>query len=208
VKIIKPGYKILQYPEIEDLKWLEAIGRIPYKSEGRITEDSYKGFLTKLIAAGHEAMIEFLDITVMFQVDRGVSHELVRHRLCSFAQESTRYCNYTTDKFGGEVTFIDNTHLYKDPSSYMIWMNSLTVAERAYKALIENGESPQIARGVLPNSLKTEIVMKANLREWRNIFKLRTPVTAHPQMREVMIPLLKELQSLVPIVFDDLEVQT
>ena len=136
---------------------------------------------------GHEAMLEHSQLSVLFTCDRAIANELVRHRIASFAQESTRYCNYSKEKFGGELTFI--------------WP---TYAEKDYKLMIANGMRPEQARCVLPLCLKTEIVVTANYREWRNIFKLRTSVAAHPQMRELMCPLLKELQSKIPVVFDDI----
>lgn len=206
MRIVKAGYEILFYPQLEELILMEAIGRTPYKSHENLTGESHKEFFKRLISNHHEAMLEFADIIVKFIVDRGVSHELVRHRLCSFAQESTKFCNYTKQRFGGETTFVDLTaHLKGNILAESLWNQAMTTCERVYKEMIKLGISPQIARGVLPNSLKTEIVVKANIREWRKIFSLRTPITAHPQMREVMVPLLKDLQSLVPIVFDDLE---
>lgn len=207
MRIIKPYYEILKLPSIEDLKILEDIGRTCYKSQDKITEDSYKVFCEKLIKSNHGAMLEFADIIVRFYNDRGVSHEEVRHRLCSFAQESTRYCNYHKDKFGNEITIIDITPHLKNPlQSFDIWFKAMNTAEFYYLQMLEAGESPQIARSVLPNSLKTEINIKANLREWRWIFHERTPITAHPQMREVMVPLLKELKEKVPVIFDDIPI--
>lgn len=184
------------------LNHIEKCGRICYKSEEKITTDSAKSFVKMLIERGHEAMIEHYSFTVKFIVDRGVSHELVRHRVASFAQESTRYCNYSKDKFGGEITFVQPI-FYEGCESYNEWHYAMQVAENMYFALLENS-TPQEARTVLPNSLKTEIVITANLREWRHILKLRTSKEAHPQMREVMIPLLYQLKTLIPVVFDDI----
>ena len=155
-----------------------------------------------LIDRGHEAMIEHSMLSVKFIVDRGVSHELVRHRIASFAQESTRYCNYSKEKFGNELTFIKPC--FFDDIKYQRWLGAMADAQCAYFDLLNSGASPQEARSVLPNSLKTEVVMTANYREWRNFFKLRTAKAAHPQMREVTIPLLRELQSKIPVVFDDI----
>ena len=204
---------------IEELKHIERIGRVCYKSENRITEDgeSAKKFVGMLIRNGHEAMIEHSSLSVKFTVDRGVSHEAVRHRIASFAQESTRYCNYANDKFGGECTFIDITpgmHLdtkMRNMSEeelntvYDEWVLAMEDAERHYMRMLEFGATPQIARSVLPNSTKTEITITANYREWRNFFKLRVSKTAHPQMREVTIELLKELKTRIPVIFDDIE---
>lgn len=222
MKRVNPSYKILTPIDgIKELKHIEQIGRVCYKSEGSITKDgeSAKQFVKMLIKRGHEAMIEHSILSVKFIVDRGVSHELVRHRIASFAQESTRYCNYSKDKFGNGCMFIDPTGgIQLDPIMgemtleqirYIVdeWRNASIDAEKHYLKMIELGATPQIARGVLPNSVKTEITISANYREWRNFFKLRTPKTAHPQMREVTIPLLKELQAKLPDIFGDITLE-
>ena len=218
---IKANYKILTEISdggIRELQHIEQIGRVCYKSEDSITADgeSAKKFVTMLIRNGHEAMIEHSFLSVKFTVDRGVSHELVRHRIASFAQESTRYCNYAKDKFGAECAFIDLEpgimldNKMKKMSGEEIalvmaeWTSAMEDAERHYMKMLELGATPQIARSVLPNSTKTEITVSANYREWRNFFKLRTPITAHPQMREVTIPLLQELKEKIPVMFDDI----
>lgn len=205
MRIIKP-YTVIE-SEIngeELLKQIEKVGRTCYKSEGLITEDSAKKFVAMLIKRGHEAMIEHNSISVRFVCDRGVSHELVRHRLASFGQESTRYCNYSGDKFGNEITVIEPLFFIKGMDLYGYWEESCRHSELMYFNLLENGSTPQEARSVLPNSLKTEIVVTANLREWRNIFRLRCPSTAHPSMRELTLPLLKQFKELIPVVFDDI----
>lgn len=222
MNIIKPNFEILTKISggaIEELKHVERIARICYKSEGNITEDgeSAKKLISKLIKNGHEAMIEHCSLSVKFTVDRGVSHEMVRHRIASFAQESTRYVNYSLEKYGNEINIIDiSGGILRDPKMrefdknkkdeiMAVWEQAMADAEAAYLKLVELGATPQIARSVLPNSTKTEIIITANWREWRNILKLRTPITAHPQMREVMVPLLVELKQLVPVIFDDIE---
>ena len=212
MKIIKPSYEILTPISdggIKELQHIEKIGRLCYKSEDRITDDgeSAKKFVKMLISNGHEAMIEHSSLSVKFVVDRGVSHELVRHRIASFAQESTRYCNYSKDKFGNEITVIEPCFWNEDTGFYECWKVSCEQSERYYFELLNGGATPQQARTVLPNSLKTEITITANYREWRNFFKLRTAEASHPQMREVTIPLLKELKTLIPIIFDDIEVK-
>lgn len=222
MNIMKPSFEILtpiSEGGIDELKHIERIGRVCYKSEGNITEDgeSAKKFVKMLINRGHEAMIEHSSLSVKFTVDRGVSHELVRHRIASFAQESTRYVNYSLDKFGNEINVIDieggmrldgKMKDMSNPDLFAIfseWANAMKDAEKHYMKMMELGATPQIARSVLPNSTKTEITITANYREWRNFFKLRVRVTAHPQMREVTIPLLKELKNRLPIIFDDIE---
>ena len=225
MRIISPGYEILtpiSEGGIEELQMIEKVGRTCYKSEDRITTDgeSAKKFVRMLIEHHHEAMIEHgPSITVKFTVDRGISHEIVRHRVASYAQESTRYCNYTKEKFGSSINIIDiqggiaidpKTSNLSDDSIGRIcneWLTACAEAEKHYMKMVELGASPQIARSVLPHSTKTELVVKYNLREWRHFLRLRTAKDAHPQIREVTIPLLKELQKRIPVIFDDIEVK-
>ena len=195
---------------LEILKKIERIGRICYKSEDRITEHSAAPFVKMLIQRGHEAMLEHFNFSVLFVVDRGVSHELVRHRIASFAQESTRYCNYGKT---GEMTFIrpsakwaQSEEAFTGPE-YNCWLYCLAGSQAAYLTLLAEGCSPQEARAVLPNSLKTEIVISANLREWRHILKLRTAKAAHPDMQFVMLPLLEYLKTKIPVIFEDINTE-
>ena len=215
MKIIEPKYEILtdiSEGGIKELQQIERVARVCYKSEDKITPDgeSAKKLVGFLVKQGHEAMLEHSQLSVLFTCDRGIANELVRHRIASFAQESTRYCNYSKEKFGGELSFIiphylfDSTGSEKSRRMYAQWESSCKDDENYYMHLIDLGMRPEQARCVLPLCLKTEIVVTANYREWSNIFKLRTPVAAHPQMRELMCPLLKELQSKIPVVFDDI----
>ena len=193
------GQKVLQK--------LELVGRTCYKSEDKITEDSAAKFVAGLIKRGHEAMLEHVSITVKFVTDRGISHEIVRHRLASYAQESTRYCNYSQDKFGHELTFIIPDFLEYGSEGFKLWKDEMKQVEKTYFAMLEAGHTPQEARSVIPNSLKTELVMTANLREWRAFFKLRAANStgaAHPQMLEITRPLLDDLKAMIPVVFDDI----
>lgn len=223
MRLIKASYEILSKIDREDiLKGIEVAGRTCYKSEDKITEDSASKFVNMISDRGHMSVIEHKSITVKFICDRGVSHELVRHRLASFSQESTRYCNYSKDKFNNELTFIiPEWTKFGEGTSYcgnddawwktfdeirdpeLLWLNSIQVAQTNYNNLIKLGWQPQQARSVLPNSLKTEIVVTANLREWKEIFRQRCSPAAHPQMRELMLPLQKELQSVLPEIFGD-----
>ena len=205
MRIIKPYAEIQGNVDGQEiLKKIEQCGRICYKSEGKIGEGSAEKFVSSIIKRGHEAVLEHASITVKFVVDRGVSHEIVRHRLASYCQESTRYCNYAKDDFGKEISFIEPFFLTEGTLAWDMWVRSCQMAEETYFGLLEWGCTPQEARAVLPNSLKTELIMTANLREWRTFFKLRTAESAHPQMREVTIPLLDRLKELVPVVFDDI----
>lgn len=245
MKLIKPSFEILSNIESENiLKNIEQAGRTCYKSEDKITENSAKEFVKMILRRGHESVVEHEKITIKFICDRGVSHELVRHRIASFSQESTRYCNYSKDKFDNQLTFIlpewtdlesgyygkstTDVHIgdfiafsnNKDLSNYKkvaiqkdwdspqirnyLYLDSLLQSEYNYIKLLEVGWTPQQARSVLPNSLKTEIVVTANLREWREIFRQRTSKAAHPQMRELMCPLLDEVKGKLPVIFDDI----
>lgn len=207
MKLIKPYTEILtQIDGAQILKQIEQVARTCYKSEHLIDEsgESAKKLVKRLIDSKHEAMLEFADITVKFVTDRGVSHEIVRHRMASYAQESTRYCNYSSDKFGNELTFIDNNLDDTDLDSSISYLETLTKIEETYFELLKDGVLPQQARAILPNALKTEINMKCNLREWRHFFKLRCHSTAHPDIRLLAIDLLKKFHEQIPVVFDNL----
>ena len=205
MKLITPSHEFLQEIDGEEmLRRLERIGRVCYKSEGRITDTSYRTFLSNLLARGHESVIEHEKVSVRLICDRGVTHELVRHRIASYSQESTRYCNYSKEKFQGELTFIRPFFWESDPEKFGVWKRAMESAERAYLALMDLGATAQEARSVLPNSLKTELVVTMDLREWRHFFRLRTSAAAHPQMRELTLPLLAAFREAVPVVFDGL----
>ena len=219
--LVEPSFKILEIMgsdylnliQYKPLQLIEKAGRTCYKSETKITEESAEKFVRKINDLGHESVIEHSAMTVRIICDRGVTHEIVRHRLVAYSQESTRYCNYK-----GGVTFVIPPWVDIEPGNYEYapgvrvadngWARSMLKAERTYvKLLMEHSWSPQQARSVLPNSLKTEIVMTANFREWRHIFRLRCSKAAHPQMREVMIPLHKKCEELIPVIFDDIETE-
>lgn len=209
MKIIKPYFIIENEVNGEIiLKNLERAGRTCYKSEDKINEDSAKIFVKKIIEMGHETILEHEKITVRIICDRGVTHEIVRHRIASYSQESTRYCNYGSGKFGGEITVIEplfwNSGGEADKAKRAVWETAMKNAEHDYIKLINLGAAPQEARSVLPNSLKTEIVVTMNLREWRHFFRLRCSPKAHPQMREIAMPLLAQFKKLIPMVFDDI----
>jgi thymidylate synthase (FAD) len=205
MKIMNQGFEILSDVNGEAmLKNIERAGRICYKSEDAITLESATNFVNKILKGGHESVIEHEKITVKIICDRGVSHEIVRHRIASYSQESTRYCNYSKNKFGNALAFIKPFFWETSSEAYQIWYNTMESAEKSYLKLIEVGATPQEARSILPNSLKTEIVVTMNLREWRHFFKLRTAKAAHPQMREVACPMLDKFKTLVPVIFDDI----
>jgi len=211
--LVKPSFEILAISE-NPLPLIELAGRTCYKSEDKITPKSAMAFVDMVTRRGHHSVIEHAFATVKIICDRGVTHEIVRHRLCSFSQESTRYCNYK-----GGVTFVippwvnlkpcEVQQIDKFPNTTCQadwnWLKAIHMAEGEYVHLLTLNWSPQQARSVLPNSTKTEIVITANVREWRHIFTLRCSKAAHPQIREVMIPLHKEMKSIIPVIFDDIE---
>lgn len=210
MKIITASATIEAFtPDLEQV--IEAAGRTCWKSDDAITDISAGPFIERIKGFKHESVLEHGAITVRFICDRGVTHELVRHRLAAFSQESTRYCNYAKSKFGHEITFIQpcfwNGHAVKDSEPMALWRLACQQAEKFYLALLDSGATAQEARSVLPNSLKTEIVVTANPREWRHIFRMRCDKAAHPQMREVMVPLFGEFCRKWPAIFSDVEFQ-
>ncbi len=214
MQVIKPSIEIIDMDSYETmLKKIEKIGRVCYKSEEKITEDSAEKFIKALLTRQHESVIEHETITVRMVCDRGVTHEIVRHRIASYSQESTRYCNYAGDKFDNQITVIDIAGGFEydmsrenDRAKYDVWTKAMESAEKAYFRMLELGATPQEARSVLPNSLKTEIVVTMNLRAWRNFFRLRVDSHAHPQMREVAQIVYDEFLEKLPVFFKDLEI--
>ena len=205
MKIIKPSVEFITPLNGKVImERLEECGRVCYKSEDSITEGSAEKFLKGIISRGHEAVLEHCSFTVKFICDRGVSHEIVRHRLAAYCQESTRYCNYSKDKYNNEITVIEQCYLTQGTETYARWEKACIEAESAYFDLLNAGCSPQEARAVLPNSLKTELVMTADIREWRHFLRLRCSKAAHPQIREVATQLLEALQWDLPVLFGDI----
>jgi thymidylate synthase (FAD) len=213
MNLVKPSVEIITMTP-DALRLIELCGRTCYKSEHKITHDSEYIFAKMIIKNGHESVLEHASASVRFICDRGVSHEIVRHRLVSFSQESTRYCDYNKN---GHISFIippwvsfnegwsdDKITNQFDGGPEHIWFNAMMDSEAAYCKLRDQGWKPEEARSVLPNSLKTELVMTANFREWRHFFKLRTAKASHPQMQELTIPLLAEFKKRVDIIFDDI----
>lgn len=207
MQIISPSVEILGNPDPRQmLRNMEAAGRVCYKSEANIKENTAGPFLRRLVQSGHESVIEHEKLSVKIICDRGVTHEIVRHRIASYSQESTRYCNYTKDKFGNELTFIKPLFWDEGDTCYTLWKEQMASIEKGYFALIKAGATPEEARSVLPNSLKTEIVVTMNMREWRHFFRLRGSKAAHPQIREIVRLLLPQFRELLPDLFEDITI--
>ncbi len=204
MRIISPSFKVVTDLNREEiLRKIELAGRISHKSEEKISEDSAAKFVKHLLKIGHESVLEHVNISVIIICDRGVSHELVRHRLASYTQESTRYCDYAKK---GEIAVIKPVFLTEGTEEYRVWKTAMELIEKSYFHLRDLGLKPEEARSVLPNSLKTEIFVTANIREWRHIFELRCNAAAHPQMREIMMPLLQLFQQKLTPLFDDFNI--
>jgi len=217
---VNAGYEIKTPKEWikEYEKQIEKAGRVCYQSDHYVKEGSAEKFVSMILARGHESVIEHAVITVNFISNRGFSHEAVRHRLGSYSQESTRYCNYSKDKFSNEITCVDLEPTYQLQVTTKKWspekiQKSLDIIDRAWESaekgyfeLIDMGTPPEIARNILPIGLKTQIAVTYNLRQWREFFRQRTSKFAHPNMREITIPLLEEFKVLLPRMFNDIEV--
>lgn len=208
MRIINPSVSLEQdFNPDEVMKHIERAGRVCYKSESKISDDSAEIFIRNILKRGHESVIEHVSLTIKIICDRGVTHEIVRHRIASFSQESTRYCNYSQDKFGRELTFIKPCYWEKGDERYRIWEKTMHHIESEYFNLIEKGALPQEARSILPNSLKTEIYVTMNLREWRHFLKLRTSKAAHPQMRQIALMIYDIFSEKLPVIFEDIEIE-
>lgn len=202
MQIIDQSWDWLQKPSKDALKLIELAGRTCYKSEERITEDSAEKFVKMIVNLGHETVIEHVSASVRFITNRGVTHELVRHRLASYSQESTRYVRYSDGlKFIKPVWWEDPEYT-EDQKQH--WIKAMEYGEKMYLEALEKGDKPEQAREILPHAIKVEIVTTANLREWRHIFDLRCSKKAHPQMRVLFLNCLHGFAKEIPIVFDDL----
>jgi len=212
MKIIDPTFEYISFGAPTRVEAYEIIARAMrncYRAELNAMPATDEEMVEKVMKKRHLSLLEFVDVAVNITCDRGVTHELVRHRLCSFAQESTRYCNYSGEKFGRELTFVRPSWVVKTSSEepvdesekYQDWLAHMFACEKAYMAMLDHGASAQEARAVLPNSLAAKIAIKANLREWIHIFRMRCDIPAHPDMRVTMIPILVSMLDLYPVVF-------
>ena len=206
MKVIEPRVELVDdFDAAAIMRKLERAGRVCYKSESNITDDSAEKFIRNVIKRGHESVIEHASVSFKIICDRGVTHELVRHRIASYSQESSRYCDYSAGKFGGELTFIKPCFWAEDDENFQLWLKSMEHAEKNYLAMRANGAKPEEARSILPNSLKTEIFVTMNLRELRHFLRLRTDKAAHPQMREVALKIRDIMLEKLPTVFGDIK---
>ena len=207
MKIVEPYAKLVDFTHedgIKALRKIEAIGRVSHRSEDRQTEDSYDRFIrTVVIGHGDLSIVEHVSVTVEAEVDRGITHEWVRHRLFSYTQESTRFVNY--DKTGRELRFIRPPIVEASTGS---WVRAMEVASTHYRGLLAAGYPPQTARSVLPNALSSKLIITGNLRSWRHFLIMRTSKETHPQMKQVTVPLLAEFQAKVPILFEDIAAES
>lgn len=206
MKVVRPSYSVeFCVPEsggtVQQL--IERAARTCYQSEGKISSGTDEKIIRKLISRGHHAMLEFGWAVAFITADRGFTHEMVRHRLGSYAQESTRWCNYSKNKFGSEIAVLEQPG-FSNQRTEERWAYSVAASEDSYLYMIENGERPEIARSVLPISLKANIVVGANTREWRHIFSMRCDEHAHPTMRKIMVPMFMDFLNKMPAIYEDL----
>lgn len=207
MKIIEPSVELINpVPYGTALNTIEIAGRTCYQSEDKMTEGSAEDFIRRIIKRGHESVLEHVSITARFICDRGVSHEIVRHRIGAYSQESTRYCNYSDGKFGGGITVIQPLFWPRNHTEYLFWYEECANAEKTYQKMLDYGATPQEARAVLPNSLKTSLIVTYNIREWRHFLRLRCAPAAHPQMRQVANMARELLTERYPVFFEDLGV--
>ncbi len=205
VKIVEPRVEILTPLNGEAiLRHIELCARNCYKSEDKISSDSAVKMVKKLLDLGHEAMIEHFNLTVKLTCDVGVYKDLTRHRHASYAIESTRYCNYSKGKYGNEISVIAPCHIAKGSPEYALWLKTMEEIEKNYNTMAALGCKPDQLRMLLPHSTKADVIITANLREWRHIFKLRCAPAAHPSVQEVMKMLLKQMKAQIPVIFDDI----
>lgn len=207
MKIIEPNVEILSNINGDEiLKHLELCARNCYKSESNITEDTTSAIkmINKLIELDHTAMLEHFNITIKLLCDVGTYKDLTRHRHCSFAIESTRYCNYSKGKFGNEIYVIKPCNMDENSGIYHTWLKAMNDMERAYMQMAEIGATPDQLRMILPHSTAASVILTANIREFRHIFNLRCAKAAHPSVRQIMLMTLNEFHNKIPVLFDDL----
>lgn len=202
MRIVKPWIQVEKIDGKRIMKRIERACRTCYRSEGKITEDSYKKLLKNCITRGHESVLEHEKVTVRIYNDLGSYKDLTRHRHASFSVESTRYCSYDKDKYGNEIAIMDVPYI-EDKETYEIWKKTMQEIENGYIKMKELGATTDMCRELLPHSIAAEYTMTANIREWKHILSLRANNHVHPSIRQVMIPLLKYFKEQMPEIFDD-----
>ncbi len=204
MRIVEPWIKVEKIDGKQIMKRIERACRTCYRSEGKITEDSYKKLIKNCITSGHESVLEHEKVTVRIYSDIGSYKDLTRHRFASFSVESTRYCSYDKDKYGNEIAIMNPVYI-EDKEVYEVWKKTMEEMEKGYMEMKRLGASTDMCREVLPHSTAGEYTMTANIREWKHILKLRTNKRVHPSIRQVLIPLLKYFKEQMPEIFDDIE---
>lgn len=205
MKIIEPKIIVKSFNGIQLMKNIEEACRTCYRSEDKITEDSYKKLLTNCITRGHESVLEHEKVSVRLICDIGVYKDLTRHRHASFSIESTRYCNYSKDKWDNQVKFIQPCNIEVDTTEYTHWLNTMEIIENSYNEMSKLGCTPDQMRMILPHSTAAEVCMTANLREWKHILSLRTTNHVHPAIQQLLIPLLLLFKQEMPEIFSNIE---
>lgn len=203
MKLVKPWIEVENFDGKEIMRRIERACRTCYRSEDKITEDSYKNLLKNCISRGHESVLEHEKITVRIYDDIGSYKDLTRHRFASFSVESTRYCSYDKDKYGNEISFIDPVYI-EDKKIYEVWKKTMQEIEDSYIEMKKLGATTDMCREILPHSTAAEYTMTANIREWKHIFELRANNHVHPAIRQVMIPLLKYFKEQMPDIFAEI----
>ena len=203
MRIVKPYVIVEKFDEVQVMKRIERACRTCYRSEGKITEDSYKNLIKNCINRGHESVLEHEKVTVRIYNDIGSYKDLTRHRFASFSVESTRYCSYDKDKYGNEISFMDPVYI-EDEKVYEVWKKTMQDIENSYLEMKKLGATTDMCRNILPHSTAAEYTMTANIREWKHIFELRANNHVHPAIRQVMIPLLKYFKEQMPDIFGDI----
>ena len=209
MKIIKPIVEVEDYDGLKIMKNIERACRTCYRSEEKITGESYKNLLKNCINRGHESVLEHEKITVRLTCDIGVYKDLTRHRAgTAFSIESTRYCNYGKDKFDRSIKVIEPCNIEKDTPEYLEWYNCMEYIEQTYLKMCDMGCKPDQLRMILPHSTAAQVTMTCNIREWKHIFGLRANSHAHPSIQQLLIPLLLKFKQDMPEIFDSVEYNT
>lgn len=208
MKIIEPLVEVENFDGLKIMKNIERACRTCYRSEDKITEDSYKNLIKNCVNRGHESVLEHEKITVRLTCDIGVYKDLTRHRIASFSIESTRYCNYGKDKWDNQIKFIKPCNIEGDSELYSNWVGTMDFVEKEYIAMSKNGATPDQMRMILPHSTAAEVTMTANIREWKHIFELRCSKRVHPSVQQVMIPLLLYFKEQMPEIYESVEYNT